>query len=139
MLAKGLTSSLLQELKARESILKSTICVKLRPTEPLQTMVAMLPEEGPPHKISLDMLATVIFISRSWSPGKNTIAVSEVKYDSAFCAYSESVVHMVELGGQDEHEVAVGATQYTFSAEQYVRVLMSSAAIRTAVDRVIMC
>ena len=80
LLAKGLTSFLLQELKARESILKSTICVKLRPTEPLQTMVAMLPEEVPPlHKVSLATLATVIFISRSWSPGKNTIVVSEVK------------------------------------------------------------
>ena len=30
-------------------------------------------------------------------------------------------------------------TQYTFSAEQYVRVLMSSAATRTTVDQVIMC
>ena len=65
--------------------------------------------------------------------------VSEVKYDSAFFAYSESVVHLVELGGQDEHEVAVDVTQYTFSAEQYVRVLMSSAATRTTVDRLIMC
>ena len=34
------------------------------------------------------------------------------------------------LGGQDEHEVAVGVTQYTFSAEQYESVLMSSAATR---------
>ena len=46
---------------------------------------------------------------------------------------------MVELGGQYEHEVTVSVTQYTFSAEQYVRVLMSSAAARTTVDPVIMC
>ena len=37
------------------------------------------------------------------------------------------------LGGQDEHEVAVGVTQYTFSAEQQERVLMSSATTRTMI------
>ena len=68
--------------------------------------------------ISLDTLATVIFLSRTWSPGKNTIVVLKVKYRSASCAYSESVVQLVELSGQDEHEVAVGVTQYMFSAEQ---------------------
>ena len=37
----------------------------------------------------------------------------------------------------DEHEVAVGVTQYTLSAEQWERVLMSSAATWTmeGVDR----
>ena len=64
------------------------------------------------------MLATVMFVSRVWSPGKNTIVVLEVKYSSASCAYSDSVVQLVDLRGQDEHEVAVGVTQYTFSAEQ---------------------
>ena len=92
--------------------------VKLRPTGPLQTTVGRLPEEDSPHKVNLVTWATMILVSRVWSPGKNTIVVLEVKYSSASCAYSESVVQLVELGGQDEHEVAVGATQYTFSAEQ---------------------
>ena len=78
-------------MKAKESILNSTILVKLRPTDPLQTTVALLPEEDSPHKVSLDTLTTVIFLSRTWSPGKNTIVVLEVKYSSASCAYSESV------------------------------------------------
>ena len=56
--------------------------------------------------------------------------VSEVKYDLASCAYSESVAQWV-LRGQDEHEVAVGVTQYTFSTEEWERVLMSSTATRT--------
>ena len=43
--------------------------------------------------VKLGMLVTVIFISRVWSPGKNTIVVLEVKYDFACCAYSESVAH----------------------------------------------
>ena len=42
----------------------------------------------------------------------------------------ESVAQWV-LWGQDEHEVAVGVTRYTFSAEQQERVVMSSTAIRT--------
>ena len=50
-------------------------------------------------------------------PGKNTIVVLEVKYSSACCAYSESVAQWA-LGGQDEHELLVGVTQYTFSEEQ---------------------
>ena len=64
-----------------------TILVKLKPTDPLQTTVAVLPEKGSPHMVSLHMLATVIFISRVWSPGKNTIVELEVKYSSASCAY----------------------------------------------------
>ena len=99
-------------------MLKSTIFVKLKPTDPLRTTVAMMSEKESPHMVSLVTLATVIFTSRTWSPGKNTIVVLEVKYSSASCAYSESVVQSVELGGQDEHEVAVIVTQYTFSAEQ---------------------
>ena len=46
--------------------------------------------------VNLDMLATVIFISRVWLPGKNTIVVLEVKYDLVCCTYTESVAH-VEL------------------------------------------
>ena len=124
---------LLQDVNAKEYIWRSTILVKLRPTDPLQTTVARLHEEVPPCIISLVMLATVMFVSRTWSPGKNTIVVLEVKYSSASCAYSESIAQWL-LWGQDEHEVAVGVTQYTFSAEQQERVLISSAATRTMND-----
>ena len=67
--------------------------------------------------VNLDTLTTVIFTLRVWLPGKNTIVVLEVKYSSASRAYSESVLQLVEFRGQDEHEVALGLTQYTFSAE----------------------
>ena len=97
---------------------KSTIFVKLKPTDPLRTTVAILPEENRPRMVSRDMLAALIFISRTWSPGKNTILVLEVKYTLVSRAYSENVEQWIELGGQDEHEVVVGVTQYTFSAEQ---------------------
>ena len=100
--------------------------MKPKPTDPLRTTVAMLSEEDSPHMVSLATLVTVI--SRTWSPGKNITVVSEVKYDSTSCAYSESVAQWVE---QDEHEVAMGVTQYTFSGEQWERMLMSSAAPRT--------
>ena len=89
------TDCLLQDVKARESILKSTILVKRKPTDTLQTTVAMLPEEDSPHMVSLVTLATVILVSRTWSPGKNTIVVLEVKYSSASCAYSESVAQLL--------------------------------------------
>ena len=118
LLAGERKESLPQKVNPREWILKSTILVKRRPTDPLQTTVALLPEEDSPRMVSLATLATVMFISRVWSPGKNTIVVLDVKYSSASRAYSESVVQLVELWGQDEHEVAVGVTQYTFSAEQ---------------------
>ena len=75
-------------------MLKSTIFVKLKPTDPLRTTVAMLSENFP-RMVSLVTLATVIFVSRIWSPAKNTIVVSEVKYTSASCAYSESVAQWV--------------------------------------------
>ena len=88
---------LLQYVKAKECILNSTILVKLRPTNPLQTTVGMLPEEDSPRMVSLATLATVIFISRAWSPGMNTIVVLEAKYSSASCAYSESMVQLAEL------------------------------------------
>ena len=78
-------------------MLKFTIFMKLKPTDPLRTTVAMLSEENSPHIISLATLATVIFVSRTWSPGKNTIVVLEVKYSSASCAYLESVVQLAEL------------------------------------------
>ena len=68
--------------------------------------------------VNQDILATVIFALRTWSPGKITIVVLEVKYCSASRAYSESVVQLVELSGQDGHEATVGVTQYTFSVEQ---------------------
>ena len=78
-------------------MLKSTIFVKLKPNEPLQAIVDMLSEEDCPCIVSLVTLATVIFISRVWLPGKYTIMVLEVKYSSASCAYSESVAQWVEL------------------------------------------
>ena len=55
-------------------MLKSTIFVKLKPTDPLRITVAMLPEKDAPCMVSLDTFATVIFSSRAWSPGKNKIA-----------------------------------------------------------------
>ena len=88
---------MLQDVKAKEFMLKSTILVKLRPTDPLQTTVALLPEEDSPCMVSLATLATVMFVSRTWSPGKNTIVVLKVKYNSASCAYSGSVAQWVEL------------------------------------------
>ena len=36
--------------------------VKLKPTDPLHTMFAMLPEEDSPYMASLAMLVTVIFV-----------------------------------------------------------------------------
>ena len=99
-------------------MLKSTIFVKLKPTDPLRTTVAMLPEEDSPCMVRLVTLTTLMFLSRTWSPGKNTIVVLEVKYNSASCANSESVAQWIELQGQDEHKVVVGVTQYAFSAEQ---------------------
>ena len=122
---------LLQDLTANEYILKSTIFEKRRPTGPLQTTVGTLPKEDSPCIVRLATLATVIFRSRTWSPGKNTIVVLEVKYKAASCAYSVSVAQWVESRGHDEHEVAVGVTQYTSSAEQQGRLLTSSAATRT--------
>ena len=112
-------------------MLKSTIFVKLKPTDPMRIIVALLFEENPPSIVSLDILATLTFMSRTWSPGKNTIVVLEVKYSSASCAYSESVEQLIELGGQDEHGVAVFVTQYRFSVQQQKRVLMRSAAMQT--------
>ena len=78
-------------------MLKSTIFVKLKPTDPLRTIVAVLSEEDSPRMVSLVTLATLIFMSRAWSPGKNTIVVLEIKYSIASFAYSESVVQWVEL------------------------------------------
>ena len=94
--------------------------VKLRPTDPLRTILVKVPEEESPHIASQVMLAIVIFVSRTWSPGKNIIMVSEVKYFLASSAYSDSVAQWVEFRGQDsfEQDVVVGVTQYTFSAEQ---------------------
>ena len=83
----------------------------MKPTSPLQTTVAVLPEEFSPRMVSLAMFATVMLVARAWSPGKNIIVMLEVKYSSASCAYSASVLQLAELGEQDEHEVAVGVTQ----------------------------
>ena len=109
---------LLQCVKARECIPKSTIFVKLKPTDPLQMTFTIIPKEDSPRMINLATLRTVIFLLRMWSPGKKIIVVLEAKYSSASFAYVESVVQLVELRGQDEHEVAVGVTQYNLSAEQ---------------------
>ena len=110
---------MLQLVKTKDCILKFIMFVNLRPTGPLQTTVALsLPEEDSPLMVKLDILVTMIFASRTWSPDKNTRVVLEVKYSSALRAYSESVVQLVELSGQDEHEATVGVTQYIFSVEQ---------------------
>ena len=70
---------------------KSTIFVKLKPTDPSRKTVAMLSEEDSPCMVNLATLVTEIVLSRTWLPDKNTIVVSEVKYIVAACAYSESV------------------------------------------------
>ena len=110
--------------------MRSTILVKVKPTSPLQTTVAVMSEEFSPHMVSLAMFATVMLVVRAWSPGTNIIVLLEVKYSSGSCVYSASVLQLAELGGQDEHEVAVGVTQYTFSAEQQERKLVNRAATR---------
>ena len=101
--------------------------MKLKPTDRSQTTSL---EKDLPRMVNLATLATVTEASRTWSPGKNTIVVLEVKYCSASCAYSESVVQLAELRGQDEHEAIVGVTQYTFSAKQCALVVSSAATIR---------
>ena len=53
---------LLQDVKAIEHILNSTIRTKLRPTDPLQTIVALLFEKDSPHMVSLVTLAIVISV-----------------------------------------------------------------------------
>ena len=73
-------------------MLKSTIFVKLKPTDPLRTTVG---KEDSPYMVSLATLATVVFRSRTWLPGKNNIVVLEVKYSSASWANSESVAQWV--------------------------------------------
>ena len=65
--------------------------------DPVQTTVGMLPEEDSPCMVNLVTLATVILLSRVWLPSKNTIVVLEVKYSSASCTYSESVVQLADL------------------------------------------
>ena len=92
-----ITYFLLQDVKANESILNSIKFVKNRPTDPLQTIVTLSPEEDSPRMVNLATLATVIFASRTWSPGKNTIVVSEMKYDLASCTYSVNEAQWVEL------------------------------------------
>ena len=117
--AGGVPCFLLQNVRAKDYILNPTILVNLRPTDPLQAIFAMFPEEDSPHMVSPATLATVIFAVRVWSPGKNTMVVLEVKYNSGSRVYSASVVQLFELRGQDEHEAStLGVTQYTFSAEQ---------------------
>ena len=78
-------------------MLKSTIFVKLKPTDPLRTIVAVFSEEDSPRMVRLVTLAALIFIPRAWCPDKNTIVVLEVKYSIASFAYSESVVQWVEF------------------------------------------
>ena len=104
---------LLQDVKAKEQILKSTILVKLRPTGPCtaNNRCFLAYKEDSPRMVSLATWETVIFMSRAWSPCKNTIVVLDVKYSLASCAYWMSVVQLAESWGQDEQEVAVGVTQ----------------------------
>ena len=87
MVSKEVPKFLLQEVKVKEDILKSIMLANLRPTDPLQTTVGPLPEKDSPCIVSLAMLATVIFVLRTWSPGKNTIVVSDEKNILASCAY----------------------------------------------------
>ena len=54
--------------------------MKLKPTDPFRTIVAILSDKDFPCMVSLATLATVILLSRTWSLGKNTIVVLEVKY-----------------------------------------------------------
>ena len=79
--------------------LNSTTLVKLKATDPSQTTVALLPKEDSPHMVNSSTLATVIFRSRTWSPGKNTMVMLEVKYSPASCANSESVTLCVVRAG----------------------------------------
>ena len=83
LLAGKIPYFLLHYPNVKEYIMSSIIFVKVRPTLSLQTIVAILPEEDSPCMVSLVTLATVILISRVWSPGKNTMVVLEVKYRSA--------------------------------------------------------
>ena len=62
------------------------------------------------------------------------MVVLEVKYILDSCAYWERVVQLGELWEQDEHDVTVGVMQYTFSAEQQERMMMSSAAKQTPMN-----
>ena len=73
----------------------------------------MLPEEDPPCKVS--RIGNCNISIKNVVTGKNTIVVLEVKYILTSYAYSESVAQWIKLWGQDEHEVAVGVTQHTFS------------------------
>ena len=84
----------------------------------------MLSKENPPSIVSLDIMVTLTFMSRTWSPDKNSIVVLEIKYNSGSCAYSDSVEQLIELEGQEEHEVPV-------AMEQREGVLMRSAAMQT--------
>ena len=47
-----------------------TILAKVKPTSPLHTTVGELSEEDIPCMVSLAMLATVILVARTWSPGR---------------------------------------------------------------------
>ena len=96
---RAITYFLLQDVKAKESILKSIILVKLRQTDlyALQTTVALLPAKDSPYMVSEVALATVILVSRKWSPGKKTMVVLEVKYNPVSCAYSENLLQLVAL------------------------------------------
>ena len=98
MLNEELRYFLLQDVKSKESILSSTVLVKLKPTNPLQTIVVLLPDEDSPRIVRPTTLETVTLVSRIWSPGKNTTVMLEsAKYDLASCANSESVVHLMKV------------------------------------------
>ena len=78
-------------------MLKPVTFMKLKPTDQMRTIVATLLEDEFPYMLSLVTFSTVIFLSRTWLPGKKTIVVLEVKYISDSCAYSDSVVQLAEL------------------------------------------
>ena len=65
--------------------------------------------------VSLVTLATVIFLSRTWSPDKNTKVVLEVKYSSAFCAYLVSVVQWLLFQNSTVSQEYYEVVQVNFS------------------------
>ena len=91
--------------------------MKLRPTNTLQTIiVALLLDEGSPHMVTLP-ISTVVSVPRAWAVKRKPQYVVSGVNRSSSCAYLDSVAQLTELWRQDEHEAAVGVTQYTFSAK----------------------
>ena len=74
-----LLRNLLCEVKAKELKVKPVTFVKLKPTDQMRTIVAMLLQDESPHMVSLVTFAAVIFLPRTWLPGKKTIVVLDEK------------------------------------------------------------